>query len=208
MVPIYEHSKRICTAASVLAMLLLIGCGGQTSVRSNHTATQATGTIHVGTHLIYTGTRTTAEGATETVYIHPDTAVSEAKTRHVLMSRIPHFGLVLVDGGGYALYAFMPDRSGPAACVDTCAKRWPPLRITIEGTVDASPLLKESLVGTKLDPENHRLGDRVVKFAGRVVHTYRGDTAPGMTSGQGLYSYGGRWYLISPSGKLVTGVGR
>jgi hypothetical protein len=69
--------------------------------------------------------------------------------------------------------------------------------------IDSSPVLEESLVSTEPDPENHRVGDRVVKFAGWVLHSYSGDTRPSTANGQGRNSYGGHWYVVSPSGKLV-----
>jgi Secreted repeat of unknown function len=144
----------------------------------------------------------TADGTRETLYVHPH-AVSWATTRHVETRKLPHFGLVLADGAGHSLYAFVPDGGGPNACTGACATTWPPLRITIEGTLDSSPALDESLAGTEPDPERHAVGDRIAKFAGHVVHVYRDDTAPGMATGQGVHSFGGYWYLIAPSGQLI-----
>jgi len=143
-------------------------------------------------------------GVTETLYEHPGHAVSSANTRHIVTGKLPHTGIVLVDGKGYAIYAFVPDKHGPSACTGACARVWPPIRLTIEKVIDSSPVLDESLVSTEPDPENHLVGDRVVKFAGRVVHTYIRDSAPRRAAGQGVHSFGGHWYLISPSGKLVT----
>jgi predicted lipoprotein with Yx(FWY)xxD motif len=199
---------RVHLVVGVLTLALIApalgGCGSSTKSGST-SASRYTGTIHRGTLTIYTATRTTAEGATETIYIHHDHAVSSADTRHVDARPLPGVGIVLVDGAGHTLYAFVPEANGPSACTGACAKVWPPLRFTIEGTVDASPVLEESLVGAEPDPESHSLGDRVVKVDGHVVHTYIGDTAPGMHNGEGVRSFGGRWYLISPSGKLLAG---
>lgn len=178
---------------SLLVVLLLVGCGAA-SEKSTSPSTSA-GTISTGTR--------TVDGTVETTYVHHG-PVSAANTRHVIVRNIPHLGAVLVDGKGFVLYAFVPDRGGTGACTHSCALTWPPIRLTIELAIDTSPALSESLVSTEPDPEGHHVGDRVVKFAGRVLHTYTGDTSPGEATGQGLHSNGGRWYVTSPSGKLVT----
>jgi predicted lipoprotein with Yx(FWY)xxD motif len=197
--PPYERRLALALFLTVFA---LSGCGGSTKT-SGASSSLNTGTAHGGKLPVITRTRT-VDGTTETLYIHPHHAVSSAVTRHIVTGKLPRVGVVLVDGAGHALYAFVPDRGGPAACTGACAATWPPLRFTIEGTLDSSPALEESLVSAEPDPENHAVGDRIAKFAGRVVYTYSGDTGPGTAAGQGLHSYGGRWYLISPSGKLVT----
>lgn len=162
----------------------------------------ANGTLYVGTNTIQTRTRT-VQGKTETLYIHPG-PVSAANTRHVIVKRLPRVGEVLVNGKGFALYAFVPNKNGSAGCTGGCAGTWPPIMLNIEMAIDTSPELEESLVSTESDPEHHEVGDRVVKFAGHVLHSYTGDTSPGVASGEGTESYGGHWYVISPSGKLIT----
>jgi predicted lipoprotein with Yx(FWY)xxD motif len=41
-------------------------------------------------------------------------------------------------------------------------------------------------------------------FKGWRLYEYTGDTGSGQANGQGLKSYGGTWYVLSPSGNLVT----
>jgi len=142
----------------------------------------------------------TVHGQTETLYIHKG-PVSTANTRYVLTGRLGHFGQALVNAHGYPYYAFVPVAKS-ALCSSSCNAAWPPVRLTIEMTIDASPALDEMLVSTKLDPERHRLGDRVVLFSGRVLHTRRGDR-PLQPAGQAKASFGGRWYLIAPTGALI-----
>jgi hypothetical protein len=43
-----------------------------------------------------------------------------------------------------------------------------------------------------------------VTYAHWPLYTYVSDTAPGQASGQALNLNGGLWYVISPSGKLIT----
>jgi predicted lipoprotein with Yx(FWY)xxD motif len=181
-----------------LTALTLAACGGSHSVS---TATDSV--VTAGKLPVYTHTRT-VDGRTETLYIHPHHAVSAATTRHIVTGQVGRFGIVLLDGEREPLYAFVPDPGRSSTCSGACAAAWPPLRITIEGTLDSSPALDESLVGTEPDPEHHAAGNRVAMFAGRVVHTHVGDS-PGRATGQGQHSYGGHWFLISRSGTLVTG---
>jgi predicted lipoprotein with Yx(FWY)xxD motif len=143
------------------------------------------------------------DGSTETIYIHRG-PVSAAHTRHVDVGRLRGLGEVLVNGEGHTLYAFVPGRHGVSGCSRACAAVWPPVRLTIEDALDAAPALDESLVTTEPNPQSHRTGDRVVKFAGLVLHTYAGDRSSGDAHGQGIRAGGGRWYVISGSGKPVT----
>lgn len=194
-------------ASSVVAVLVAVsistGCGGQVG----HPKAAALSRSK-GMSLPYrVETRTTAGGKTETIYVH-EGPVSPANTKHIITAKLANYGTVLVTGEHRALYVHVPDGGGSAVspCTGQCATVWPPMRLTIEMTVDASPVLEVPLVSTEPDPENHRVGDRVVKFAEKVLHTYTGDTGPLMARGQGVASYGGRWYLLSPSGHPVTGV--
>jgi predicted lipoprotein with Yx(FWY)xxD motif len=35
------------------------------------------------------------------------------------------------------------------------------------------------------------------------LYTYVTDTKPGQTTGQGVNNSGGKWYVLSPSGKVI-----
>jgi hypothetical protein len=61
--------------------------------------------------------------------------------------------------------------------------------------------VKGSLVASDANPT----GGRVVTYAGWPLYTYVGDTGAGTANGQGLNINGGRWWAISPAGKVVTG---
>lgn len=119
--------------------------------------------------------------------------------RHVVVAKLPHLGVVLVDRKGELLYAFVPDKPG-AKCTGSCTATWPPFQLTHGKVLDSSPELEESQIGIEADPE----GGRMVRFSGWLLHTYTGDTLPWVAQGQGLDSDGGHWYVISRSGKLVT----
>jgi len=165
-------------AAIVVAPL--IGCGGDSSAQS-HTGTAA---------------------AKKPVpwYVHGGPAPG-ALTRHIVVKPIPHIGLVLVNGKGFPLYAFVPDRQG-ASCTDACASTWPVFTLMREHVLDSSPELPENLI--RIEPEE-RLPERtrVVSYAGYLLHSYTRDTHPLTSAGVGLDNYGGRWYLLSIPGRLV-----
>lgn len=199
----FTAAPRLVRGAGVtLAIIALLGgCGGGGGNGHVSKISHLGGTtIRVGTTTVTTRTRTVG-GKTETLFIHRG-PVSSANTRHIVTRKLPHVGIVLVNGKGYALYAFTPDKPGQT-CSGSCAVTWPPIRLNIEMAIDSSPALDESLVTTEPDPEHHAVGDRVVKFGGFVVHSYTGDPSPGVAEGEGLASYGGHWHAISPSGKPI-----
>ena len=46
-------------------------------------------------------------------------------------------------------------------------------------------------------------GGRVVTYAKWPLYTYVGDSGAGTAKGEGLNNSGGRWYVMSPSGKII-----
>ncbi|MBW0101173.1 hypothetical protein [Pseudonocardia sp. KRD291] len=112
-------------------------------------------------------------------------------------------GLVLADGQGRALYALVPDGVGTAApaCSGPCAQRWPlyaadGVPAAAQGTLNA---LRTDVIGTVPSAA----GGEQVTYAGRQLHRFVGDTAPGSTAGQGTVEFGGTWMLVSPNGDPV-----
>jgi outer membrane protein assembly factor BamB len=109
-------------------------------------------------------------------------------------------GPVLVNAQGHALYAFVPDKARTVTCVSSCAEVWPPTFVPAGQTPVAAGLAKQSLLGSDPDPA----GGRVVTYAGWPLYTFVSDTAPGTATGQGLNINGGLWYVLSPSGQLIS----
>jgi predicted lipoprotein with Yx(FWY)xxD motif len=107
-------------------------------------------------------------------------------------------GHVLVDSQGRTLYVFKRDTGTTSMCTGACAAIWPPLgaagKPTVEGGADAV------LVGTTKRSD----GTTQVTYNGHPLYRYSGDQKPGDANGQGLNTYGGRWYAVSPSGNQVT----
>jgi predicted lipoprotein with Yx(FWY)xxD motif len=160
---------------AALAMLLIAGCGGGSKSAASATTTSPT-----------TTTTTAAAPASTPV--------------HVSTSTVPGLGVVLVNAQGHTLYAFMRDAHHSVTCVGSCAAVWPPLKLPSGSHLAASGQAKLSLMGTYPDPE----GGRVVTYAGWPLYTYVSDTGPGTAHGQALNLNGGLWYVLSPSGALIT----
>lgn len=85
-------------------------------------------------------------------------------------------------------------------CVSSCAAIWPPAFLPSGQEPIASGMVKQSLLGNDPDPA----GGQVITYAGWPLYTYVTDTSPGQAAGQALNLNGGLWYMISPSGKLIT----
>lgn len=112
---------------------------------------------------------------------------------------IKGLGVVLVNSKGRTLYVFMPDKQRHVTCTGSCAHYWPALKWKGSGKPTAGGAAKGKFLGSDKDPA----GGKVVTYNKWPLYTYIGDSAAGQSTGQGLDASGGKWYVISPSGKLV-----
>lgn len=112
--------------------------------------------------------------------------------------KISGLGVVLVNGAGRTLYAFMKDQHRHVTCTGSCASFWPPLKKGSQKLV-AGGTAKTAMLSSDKDPA----GGRVVTYNKWPLYTYVGDKAAGKATGQGLNLSGGKWYVISPNGKIV-----
>jgi predicted lipoprotein with Yx(FWY)xxD motif len=130
------------------------------------------------------------------------TTPSAPATKSISLSvrTLPTVGPVLVNAAGHTLYTFAPDKHSKVTCVSSCATLWPPLKLASGETAAGPPQLKASLLGSDPDPE----GGHVATYAGWPLYTYAADSAAGQDNGQALEANGGLWYVIAPSGKVIT----
>jgi hypothetical protein len=56
---------------------------------------------------------------------------------------------------------------------------------------------------SKIASDRNPGGGRVVTYAKWPLYTYVGDTSAGTASGENKDLNGGRWYVISPTGKVI-----
>lgn len=107
-------------------------------------------------------------------------------------------GPIIVTGRGYTLYDYAPDTRDHSHCItDLCVTLWPPLVVQGQPTVGKG--LSARLVGTT----RRSNGTLQVTYGGHPLYTWKGDTKPGMVTGQALLNAGGYWYVVSPSGKQI-----
>ena len=102
--------------------------------------------------------------------------------------------MLLTNSKGFTLYWFVPDTATQSKCSGTCAHYWPP----VKGPAGAMSGVKGTLtVITRSD------GSKQAVWDGHPLYTYIGDTAPGMTKGNGLNISGGLWYDVPVSGNVA-----
>jgi predicted lipoprotein with Yx(FWY)xxD motif len=143
-------------------------------------------------------TATTTTPSTPATTKTPSTPATKSISPSV--GTLPTVGAVLVNAEGHTLYTFAPDQHSKVTCVSSCATLWPPLKLANGETAAGPPQLKASLLSSDPDPE----GGHVVTYAGWPLYTYAADSAAGQDNGQALEANGGRWYVVAPSGKVIT----
>jgi len=111
-------------------------------------------------------------------------------------------GTVLVDGKGRTVYILTKDGKTNVPCDDAsgCTASWPDLPLK-DGVMaaKAGQGVTASLLGTKKLSD----GETYPTYNGWLMYEYAGDSGSGQANGQGIKSFGGTWYVLSPSGTPV-----
>jgi predicted lipoprotein with Yx(FWY)xxD motif len=126
------------------------------------------------------------------------TTVAVARSGTVDARYVSGFGRILVTGSGITLYLLTSDPPGGSNCTGPCSLSWPPLEVS--GRMKAGPGIHPAL----LSSFGRSDGGRQVLYDKHALYTFEEDTGPGMVSGQGVATYGGTWWVVSPSGQAVT----
>ncbi len=120
----------------------------------------------------------------------------------VTTASIAALGTVLVNGEGFTLYVFEPDRqSGKSTCYGECENLWPPV-LLVDGikAPAAGAGVNASLLGTTVRTG----GLEQISYNGWPLYLWHGDSRPGEATGQGLNNAGAVWYVLDPEGVPVT----
>jgi predicted lipoprotein with Yx(FWY)xxD motif len=125
------------------------------------------------------------------------TASGQAATVGVANDR--SLGEILVDSQGRTLYLFQADSGTKSACTGECAMDWPPLRASDKPTAGSG------ITASKLGTSARSDGKAQVTDNGHPLYRFADDKNPGDANGQGLNAFGGRWYVVSPAGTMVSG---
>ena len=113
----------------------------------------------------------------------------------------PKLGRILAGPNGHTLYLFTADRNGRSACSGACAETWPPL------TTHGKPVAGRGVQPKRLGTIPRKGGVQQVTYDGHPLYYYAPDGKPGDVRGEGIASFGGEWYAVSPNGHPVENKG-
>jgi predicted lipoprotein with Yx(FWY)xxD motif len=116
----------------------------------------------------------------------------------VISTRSGSAGTFLTDGKGRTVYLFVADSMNHSSCSGACAATWPPV------IAHGAPSASGSAVAGDLGTITRSDGTKQVTYKGHPLYYFAGDSASGQTNGQGLSSFGAKWWLVSPSGSSIT----
>jgi predicted lipoprotein with Yx(FWY)xxD motif len=106
-------------------------------------------------------------------------------------------GMYLTDNAGRALYILEGDDTG-TKCVGDCLAAWP--AVTGALPVSGVPEVQGALIGTTTRAD----GTVQVTYAGHPLYYFAEDVGAGMTNGRDVRDTWGSWYLVRPSGEILT----
>jgi predicted lipoprotein with Yx(FWY)xxD motif len=121
-------------------------------------------------------------------------AAQSAPAAAVVATAQSDLGTVLVDGDGFALYAFTQDSAGTSNCSGDCLAFWPPL---VGGSPPEAGLGVDAVLLGTLTRDD---GSQQVTYNGLPLYHYSEDGAAGDTNGQG---FGNAWFLVTPAGEML-----
>jgi predicted lipoprotein with Yx(FWY)xxD motif len=107
-------------------------------------------------------------------------------------------GTVLVDSKGMTVYLLTADTPGHSTCSAQCLQYWPLVSAPSGGTMPSAQGVSAALSATKATS-----GASMVTAGGWPLYTFVKDQAPGDVTGEGVKTFGGTWYAVSPSGVAV-----
>jgi predicted lipoprotein with Yx(FWY)xxD motif len=121
-----------------------------------------------------------------------------AASAAVIGTRTGSAGTFLVNGSGRTVYMFAKDPSNQSACSGACASAWPPVTTTGAATVSGGANASELGTITRAD------GTKQVTYDGHALYYFAGDSSAGQTNGQGVDGFGAKWWLVAPTGSIIT----
>lgn len=110
---------------------------------------------------------------------------SSAVSAQMLKTTDTPKGKTLVDTKGMTLYTFDKDAGGKSMCNGPCAENWPPLMAAdgAKPTADMTIVVRDD-------------GKKMWAYKGKPLYTFKKDTAPGETNGDGFLN--GAWHMAKP----------
>ena len=173
---------------AVIAPVLLGACGTP-SAASSAASASPTATVSA------TPSATPTPEPTPTPIPTPSPVPPTAPPRvapSVFVANNMALGAVLVNAQGRTLYYFVPERGGRIVCAGQCANAWPPLFAASMAPTAGAPLPGQLGVVA-------RAGSEQVTYNHWPLYTFVGDSRPDQTNGQGVFGFGGKWFVATPS---------
>lgn len=167
-------------AVTAVAAILLAGCGGS---KPSSTSESKEGGYATSTTRTASAKSTAAAGP----------VVISAKQNGVLKSEILAAGAKKLT-----VYMFASDHGSVSTCYGACATAWPPVVTT------GTPQAQGGAIAAKIGTITRSEGAKQVTYAGRPLYYYTPDGSEAAISGQGVNSFGALWWVMSPSGEVIT----
>jgi predicted lipoprotein with Yx(FWY)xxD motif len=142
---------------------------------------------------------TTSSVSSSSKSVAPGAGTSGAAAGGAVAVAKTSLGPVLVDSKGMTVYLLTADTKGHSTCSAQCLQYWPLVPAPAGMNVPPVQGVSASLATTKATS-----GDPMVTAGGWPLYTFVKDRAPGDVTGEGVKTFGGTWYAVSPSGAPVT----
>jgi predicted lipoprotein with Yx(FWY)xxD motif len=113
----------------------------------------------------------------------------------------PKLGSIIVDSQGRTAYLFQKDQGTKSTCTGECASDWPPIRAT------GKPVAGAGLTASKIGTTARSDGDPQVTYNGHPLYLFEADRNPGDANGQGVTAFGAPWFVLNPTGAMISGKG-
>ena len=170
------------TLLLILAPVLLAACGSPGSAApGGYGAPPAAATATASPATSPTATPTPAP-----------TTVRPTVAPGVLVARNAALGAILVNPQGRTLYYFVPERGGRVVCTGQCTSVWPP-SFTANPSAPAAAGVSGQLGVIA------RAGGQQITYNRWPLYTFAGDMQAGQTNGQGVFGFGGKWFVATPN---------
>ena len=135
--------------------------------------------------------------AAAAVVTHPRSLAASHSSALVTLHKTS-LGKVLATSSGLTLYLFKADKGKTSVCYGQCATFWPPL--LMKGKLSGGTGIKAGLLGTT----KRKNGTRQVTYAGHPLYRFKLDKSAAQVKGQGQDFFGGKWFVLSSSGRAIT----
>src|SRR5256885_5733374 len=170
---------------TLIAPALLAACGTP-GVAGSAPSTSPTATVSATASATPTPTPTPVPTAIPT-----PTPAPPRVTPTVFVANNMALGTVLVNAQGRTLYYFVPERGGRIVCTGQCTNAWPPLFATSMAPTAGAALPGQLGVVARGSSEQ-------ITYNQWPLYTFAGDGGPDQTNGQGVFGFGGKWFVATP----------